>query len=91
MTKDGELWRFTKLRQAKDLNNIVERDHRQTLQQNRGRCIPLTLPSTGGNPAPIRSNAISFFRVVPPHTAQDHNAGRYPNGLPGNVCTCRAN
>ncbi len=29
MKKDGELWRFTKLRQRKYLNNIVEQDHRR--------------------------------------------------------------
>ncbi|WP_432613420.1 DDE-type integrase/transposase/recombinase [Azospirillum brasilense] len=29
MKKDGELWRFTKLRQRKHLNNIVEQDHRR--------------------------------------------------------------
>ena len=29
MKKSGELWRFTKLRQVKDLNNIVEQDHRR--------------------------------------------------------------
>ncbi len=28
MMKNGELWRFTKLRQVKYLNNIVEQDHR---------------------------------------------------------------
>jgi transposase, IS6 family len=29
MTRDGELWRFSRLRQCKDLNNIVEQDHRR--------------------------------------------------------------
>ena len=29
MKKDGVLWRFTKLRQRKYLNNIVEQDHRR--------------------------------------------------------------
>jgi IS6 family transposase len=29
MKKAGELWRFSKLRQAKYLNNIVEQDHRR--------------------------------------------------------------
>ncbi|WP_404978321.1 DDE-type integrase/transposase/recombinase [Azospirillum brasilense] len=29
MKKAGELWRFTKLRQVKYLNNIVEQDHRR--------------------------------------------------------------
>ena len=29
MKKSGELWRFTKLRQVKHLNNIVEQDHRR--------------------------------------------------------------
>ena len=29
MKQDGELWRFTKLRQVKFLNNIVEQDHRR--------------------------------------------------------------
>jgi transposase-like protein len=29
MKRDGELWRFTKLRQVKFLNNIVEQDHRR--------------------------------------------------------------
>jgi transposase-like protein len=29
MKQAGELWRFTKLRQAKHLNNIVEQDHRR--------------------------------------------------------------
>lgn len=29
MKKGGELWRFTKLRQVKYLNNIVEQDHRR--------------------------------------------------------------
>ena len=28
MKRDGELWRFSKLRQVKFLNNIVEQDHR---------------------------------------------------------------
>jgi transposase-like protein len=28
MKRDGELWRFAKLRQVKVLNNIVEQDHR---------------------------------------------------------------
>ncbi len=28
MKRDGELWRFSRLRQAKVLNNIVEQDHR---------------------------------------------------------------
>jgi transposase-like protein len=30
MKRDGELWRFAKLRQVKVLNNIVEQDHRHT-------------------------------------------------------------
>jgi transposase, IS6 family len=30
MKRDGELWRFAKLRQVKFLNNIVEQDHRRT-------------------------------------------------------------
>ncbi|WP_431854113.1 IS6 family transposase [Azospirillum sp.] len=30
MKKSGELWRFTKLRQVKYLNNIVEQDHRRS-------------------------------------------------------------
>jgi transposase-like protein len=29
MKKNGELWRFTKLRQVKSLNNIVEQDHQR--------------------------------------------------------------
>jgi transposase-like protein len=29
MKRDGELWRFAKLRQVKVLNNIVEQDHRR--------------------------------------------------------------
>ena len=29
MKKGGELWRFTRLRQSKYLNNIVEQDHRR--------------------------------------------------------------
>jgi transposase, IS6 family len=29
MKKDGELWRFSRLRQVKYLNNIVEQDHRK--------------------------------------------------------------
>ena len=29
MKRDGELWRFSRLRQAKLLNNIVEQDHRR--------------------------------------------------------------
>jgi transposase, IS6 family len=29
MKRDGELWRFAKLRQVKFLNNIVEQDHRR--------------------------------------------------------------
>jgi transposase-like protein len=29
LKRDGELWRFTKLRQVKFLNNIVEQDHRR--------------------------------------------------------------
>jgi len=29
MKADGELWRFSRLRQAKFLNNIVEQDHRR--------------------------------------------------------------
>jgi transposase-like protein len=29
MKKNGELWRFAKLRQVKFLNNIVEQDHRR--------------------------------------------------------------
>jgi len=29
MKKDRELWRFSRLRQVKDLNNIVEQDHRR--------------------------------------------------------------
>jgi IS6 family transposase len=29
MKQDGELWRFSRLRQAKFLNNIVEQDHRR--------------------------------------------------------------
>jgi transposase, IS6 family len=29
MKRAGELWRFSKLRQAKYLNNIVEQDHRR--------------------------------------------------------------
>jgi transposase, IS6 family len=29
MKRDGELWRFTRLRQVKYLNNIVEQDHRR--------------------------------------------------------------
>lgn len=28
MKQDGELWRFSRLRQAKFLNNIIEQDHR---------------------------------------------------------------
>lgn len=29
MKTDGELWRFSRLRRAKFLNNIVEQDHRR--------------------------------------------------------------
>ena len=29
MKKDGELWRRSRLRQCKYLNNIVEQDHRR--------------------------------------------------------------
>ena len=29
MKPDGELWRFSRLRQVKYLNNIVEQDHRR--------------------------------------------------------------
>jgi transposase, IS6 family len=29
MKRDGEFWRFSRLRQAKFLNNIVEQDHRR--------------------------------------------------------------
>jgi transposase-like protein len=29
MKRDGELWRFSRLRQVKSLNNIVEQDHRR--------------------------------------------------------------
>jgi transposase-like protein len=29
MKKDRQLWRFSKLRQVKYLNNIVEQDHRR--------------------------------------------------------------
>jgi transposase-like protein len=29
MKRDGELWRFSRLRQVKYLNNIVEQDHRR--------------------------------------------------------------
>jgi len=29
MKRDGELWRFSRLRQAKFLNNIIEQDHRR--------------------------------------------------------------
>ena len=29
MKGDGELWRFSRLRQVKYLNNIVEQDHRR--------------------------------------------------------------
>ena len=29
MKADGELWRFSRLRQCKFLNNIVEQDHRR--------------------------------------------------------------
>jgi transposase-like protein len=32
MKRDGELWRFAKLRQVKFLNNIVEQDHRRIKQ-----------------------------------------------------------
>ena len=30
MKKDGGLWRFTRLRQRNDLNNIVDQDHRRS-------------------------------------------------------------
>ena len=30
MKRDGEMWRFARLRQAKVLNNTVEQDHRGT-------------------------------------------------------------
>jgi transposase-like protein len=29
LKEDGELWRFSRLRQCKFLNNIVEQDHRR--------------------------------------------------------------
>jgi transposase-like protein len=29
MKRDGELWRFSRLRRVKYLNNIVEQDHRR--------------------------------------------------------------
>ena len=29
MKRDGELWRFSRLRQAKFLNNVIEQDHRR--------------------------------------------------------------
>jgi transposase, IS6 family len=29
MKRDGELWRFSRLRQCKFLNNVVEQDHRR--------------------------------------------------------------
>jgi IS6 family transposase len=35
MKKDGELWRRSRLRQAKYLNNIVEQDHRNVKRLTR--------------------------------------------------------
>ena len=35
MKRDGELWRFSRLRQAKFLNNIVEQDHRRVKRLTR--------------------------------------------------------
>jgi transposase-like protein len=29
MKRDGDLWRFSRLRQCKYLNNVVEQDHRR--------------------------------------------------------------
>src|SRR5271169_6544485 len=38
MKKDGELWRRSRLRQVKYLNNIVEQDHRgETINRPRAR------------------------------------------------------
>jgi IS6 family transposase len=37
MKRDGELWRWSRLRQVKYLNNIVEQDHRHVKRVTRPR------------------------------------------------------
>jgi transposase-like protein len=56
MKLDGELWRFTKLRQVKFLNNIVEQDHR--------RIKRLVRPGLGFKSFTAASQTIAGFEAM---------------------------
>jgi transposase-like protein len=56
MKRDGELWRFTKLRQVKFLNNIVEQDHR--------RIKRLVRPGLGFKSFVTASKTIAGYEVM---------------------------
>ena len=56
MKRDGELWRFTKLRQVKLLNNIVEQDHR--------RIKRLVRPGLGFKSLASASQTIAGFEAM---------------------------
>jgi transposase-like protein len=56
MKRDGELWRFAKLRQVKFLNNIVEQDHR--------RIKRLVRPGLGFKSFVTASQTIAGYEVM---------------------------
>jgi transposase-like protein len=56
MKRDGELWRFAKLRQVKLLNNIVEQDHR--------RIKRLVRPGLGFKSFVTASRTIAGYEVM---------------------------
>jgi transposase, IS6 family len=56
MKRDGELWRFAKIRQVKFLNNIVEQDHR--------RIKRLVRPGFGFTSFTSASQSIAGYKVV---------------------------
>jgi transposase, IS6 family len=56
MKRDGELWRFAKLRQVKFLNNIVEQDHR--------RIKRLVRPGLGFQSFMMASRTIASYEVM---------------------------
>ena len=69
MKRDGELWRFSRLRQVKYLNNIVEQDHR--------RIKRLVRPGLGFGSLPTARRTLAGFEgMAMIRKGQVRNIGR---------------
>jgi hypothetical protein len=74
MKRDGELWRRTRMRQCKYLNNIVEQDHR--------RIKRLVRPGLGFGAFPNGPENVGGLRGLrddPEGSGSKHRRARYPS------------